>query len=369
MTPPFRVRVWGTGLIALLLPIGVAAQIALQAPPIVPAYVPQPERGTLIDQRRGLEQRKGELERGVDSLNAECGRVDSSDTAAVSACRARNVGLKEGIAAYRRDLAAFRCALSNAAIPGLRQQVASTQDAIRNVGFGTSVEAYNDLEEMTKQQRTQFIADMQDQTMSAIWAALTDVAIDLAKAGTLALASTGTAQGKHYIKMARSLGIDNPDVIGAIDALSKAEGKPAQARALNELIDKMKPLGKTSVTAYKAGSAESDGERAWRLAALGMLFVKQLAPEMVDRLATKLPTLAFGAVRQVTISTGLAVAPAGALFIHNMRVMGHTDEAIEQLDIATHQQLDAVRRLDVRMKSIVSQLKEQRSVQSGCRSL
>src|SRR5687768_8071249 len=211
MRSPFKVRIWSAGLLALLLPPCVAAQVTLQAPPAVPTYVAQPERGNLLEQRRGLEQRKGELEPGVDSFNAECAKVDSTDAARVSACRAQELRLREGIAAYRRDLAAFRCSLANAAIPGLKQQVAVTQHAIRGVGFGTSVEAYNDLEEMTKQQRKQFVADMQEQTMSAIWSALTDLAVDLTKAGTLALASTGTAEGKHYIKIARSLGIDNPD--------------------------------------------------------------------------------------------------------------------------------------------------------------
>lgn len=314
----------------------------------------------LAAERAELERMKQALETGVAGLNADCAQVDSRDAAKVADCGERNARLRSGMEEYAKRLAAYRCRSAEAAAAGLKEDIEHNQAAIRKIGLGTTTEAYERLEDVTREQLHDFEGELFEATFSAF--------VELGKIGAKAAASTGTAQGRRYVKYARDLGIDNPHVLEAIDAFSKAQGKPEKARALNEAVTRLRESGLTAYHSFKAGETQSAGERAWQLAAVALVLTEDAYPELARELARRFPSLAVGAAKQLTVSLGVAVAAPAVSFAHNMRALGYTSDAVRALDIASVQQLEAVDRLHARMKMLVAQLRTQRAVLAGCRS-
>lgn len=99
----------GTALLigSLAASSGARGQVTLEAVPVVPNGITEPDRSNLARQYSELERRKTETEAGVAQLNAQCSRVDSQDSAKVADCRARNQQLRQAVADYRRQLASF----------------------------------------------------------------------------------------------------------------------------------------------------------------------------------------------------------------------------------------------------------------------
>jgi hypothetical protein len=348
---------------AILIAMSAAwAQIALEPPPPVRNSIPEPQKSALETEKHGLEARRSVIESGVAKLGADCSRVDAQDAVRVSECSGRNHRLREDIHAYRQAVAAYKCRLAEPTVLALKRDIAGNEEAIRKIGLGPTVEAYERLAQMTKDQKIEFESAMLEATLNVLLSSL----VDVIKAGTVAAASTGTAQGRHYAKLAADYGLDDPRLLNAIKAFSETRDKPEMARQLNEIIDRIKLLGQASLKAYKAGGAKTDADRAWKLAGLAMVLAKEVAPKAAERLAQQFPSLAVDIAKNLTIKTGLAVASPAVTFAHNMRVLGYTRQAVEQLDIATDHQLRAIDILHERMKRLVGEVKEQRSVLAGC---
>lgn len=340
-----------------VLPTNVLLLIALAVPACaVHAQVAD----DLTGERTALERMKRDIDAGVGALNADCNQVDARDAGKVAECAQRNAQLRNDMDAYGARLAAYRCRSAAAAISKLKKDIADNQTAIRNIGLGTTIDAYEQLEEMTKEQKRDFEAEL----LEATFAAFVDVLPNAAEAA----AATGTAQGRHYAKMARDLGIDNPHVLEAIDAFSKAKGKPARARAFGEAVSTLKQTAISGYHGHALGAADSAGERAWQLAAIALAMSEEVYPELADALARRFPAIAVGVARKVTVTTGTALAAPAVSFAYNMRQLGYSSDAVAKLDISTDQQLRAVNRLHDRMKDLVARLKTEQGVQqrAGC---
>src|SRR6185436_18301938 len=104
----------------------------------------------------------------------------------------RNKQLRQDMDAYTKRLEAYRCRAAEAAIVKLKDDIESNQRAIRNIGLGTTTEAYERLEEMTKEQLHEFETELLEATFSAF--------VETGRSAAAAAASTGTAQGRHYLK-------------------------------------------------------------------------------------------------------------------------------------------------------------------------
>ena len=347
----------GATLVKTIPPTGLLLLIALA----VPAWAAHAQvADDLTNERMALERMKRDIDAGVAGLNADCNQVDARDAGKVTECAQRNAQLRKDMDAYGARLAAYRCRSAAAAISKLKKDIADNQTAIRDIGLGTTIDAYERLDEMTKEQKRDFEAEL----LEATFAAFVDVLPNVAEAA----AATGTAQGRHYVKMARDLGIDNPHVLETIDAFSKAKGKPARARAFGEAVSTLKQTAISGYHGYALGAADLPGERAWQLAAIALSMSEDVYPELVDTLARRFPTVAVGVAGKVTVTTGTALAAPAVSFAYNMRQLGYSSDAVAKLDISTDQQLRAVNRLHDRMKDLVGRLKAEQSAQqrAGC---
>lgn len=190
--------------------------------------------------------------------------------------------------------------------------------------------------------------------------------LDAAKKGVLVAGSTGTAQGKHYVKLARDLGADNAHFLEAIEKFSNAKGKPEMARALNGVIDQLKLMGDAAYKNVKAEHSRNGREFLLKYGNFMMVFVKQVAPDAAKEMADSFPSLAVDLAKKVGIKNALKVASPVATFIHDMRLVGYTNDAIAELDIATEVQLRGVKDLRDRMETSVKKLKEQRAISVTC---
>jgi hypothetical protein len=333
------------------------AQLRLEAPPLVPAAIPQPQRGALDERRAGLESRKVATEQGVASLNADCSHVDSRDTPRVAQCRGRNQALQQAISAYRRDLRAFKCALAQPSIAALRAQIADTQEAIRRLGLATTTEAYEQLEDMSRDQKADLDKELAEAFLSS--------ALSVAASGALKLGSLGTGQSERLATQADRLGFPSY-VRKKILALGHVKGKPEIARNVKITIEWLRRDAELGYHGYRTGQAQTAGERLWGAAGIAITLVKEVAPEAAAELAKRAPVLAVGVAKRITVEPGLAVAPATATFIHDMRLIGYTSEAIRELDVGTEGQLKAVDRLHLRMVALVRRLKTNRATAVEC---
>src|SRR5688572_8922914 len=342
----------------------VYAQVTLEAPPAVHRGVDEPARTRLINEHTRLAGRKPQIEAGVISLNADCGKVDSQDAARVSECRARNDRLRGDVAGYRKELAAYKCALAAPSIAAIKEDVEGNQEAIRRIGLETSAEAYEELEKMTKDQLHHFEEEMLEATFGAF--------LEIGKLGVTAAGAIKTAEGRKIIKWLGDLGIKDPRIRRPIEAFYKARNKGEKAEALNEALGELKKYGATAFHSYRTGQSPSGGEFAWRGAAIAMVMTEEMYPELAQDLTKALPSHAKRLVKKLTVAkhftaaAGAALAVPAVSFAHNLRALGYTKEAVQQLDIATDQQLDAVDRLHERTKALVKQIKDQRAIMARC---
>ncbi|MGH8747065.1 MAG: hypothetical protein ACREUK_11320 [Burkholderiales bacterium] len=353
---------------AACLSVHALAQLRLEPPPPVPAPIREPQRGALMRTHDALESRKTAAEKGVASLNAECSHVDSSDAARVAGCRGRNQDLRQAIAAYRRDLAAYKsaaytCALAKPSIDAFKAEITDTQAAIRRLGLATTVGAYEQLQDMSQQQ----LDDLNGELRDAILSSALSVGTDAIKEGLIQAGSIGTGQAERLATKAEKLGITNPDVHDAILALGHVQGKPEMARNAKYVIDQLRQLTEASYETYKIDHSKSGGEFLWGVAGFTMVFVRDVAPDAAKELAKRMPVLAVGAAGKIGVEPGLAVAPAVATFIQDMRLVGYTRDAVAKLDVATAGELEAIDRLHKRMVALVQGLKRSRATAAACR--
>jgi len=341
-----------------LIALTAHAQMRLEVPQEVSHDVAEPDKTRLLSEKDRLATSKTGIEGGVAALNSECSRVDTSDVGKVADCRSRNQHLRQAIDTYKRELAAYKCALAEPAIAALKESIAGNQEAIRKIGLDTTAEAYERLGEMTKEQLHEFEEEIIEATFSAI--------IEVVKLGTVAAASTGAVQGRHYVKYAKDLGIDNPHVLEGIEAFANVRGKPEQARALNHAIEEMKVVSLTSFHGLMAGGSKALPDQAWHLAAIALVMTEDMYPQLAQQLAKKFPSLAVGVLKKITVRTGVAVAAPLVSFSFNMWALGRTNDVVQQLDLATAKQLDAVKKLHERMRVLVDRLKVQRATLSRC---
>lgn len=344
---------------------GVAGPQTAQIEPI-PGGLPAQAVQDLESRRASLLEQRNALEAQINAFNGRCASVPE-DSPRVAKCAADQPALEasigkynDAVEQYNKLLTAYRCRAAEAAIARLKQSIEGEQQAIRKIGLVTTAQAYERLEDMTADQLRDFEGDMLEATLSAF--------IELGKLGATTAGSVGTAQGRHVLKRAKELGIDNPHVLEAIEGFYKARGKPEMARAFNEAIAQIKQDSFVFYHGHKAGSSASDGERAWRLASIALVMTEETYPQLANELRKRFPALAYSAAKGLTVSTGVALAAPTVSFVHNMRALGYTREAIADLDVATTRQLDAVNRAHERMKRLVKELKAQRNAAAGCRT-
>jgi hypothetical protein len=324
----------------------------------IPSGLPSQAVHDLESQRASLLRQRNALQSQINAFNQRCASVPE-DSPLLGTCEADQTALEAAAAKYNgavdrynKLLSAYRCKAADASIATLRQEIKSNEHAIEKIGLTTTTETYERLEDMTTEQLRDFEGDMLEATLSAF--------VEIGKIGVTKAGSIGTAQGKHMLKRARELGIDNPHVLEAIEVLYKARGKPEMARAFTDVITQLKHGSFSFYNGYKAGSSTSRGEQAWRVAAAALVITEDTYPELADELAKRFPSLAYSAAKGLTVSAGAALAAPTVSFVYNMRALGYTRDAVAALDVATTKQLEAVNHAHERMKRLVEQLKTQK---------
>src|SRR5882672_5935351 len=129
------------------------------------------------------------------------------------------------------------------------------------------------------------------------------------------------------------------------------------ARQLNVIVDTLKVQIVAARQAGKASEAHANAEKAWKYAEFAVVYLREIAPDAAAQLAKKFPSLALDVAKNLTVKTGISVASPIVTFGHNMRVLGHTSDALRGLDAAVDGQLEGVDRLHERMKTLVARLK------------
>ena len=320
----------------------------------------------LESRRASLLQQRDALQGQVTAFNGRCASVPE-ESPRVAQCAADQELLEsairkynDAVERYNKVLAGYRCRAAQSAVAKLKKDIDGNQQAIRKIGLATTAEAYERLEDMTADQLRDFEGDMLEATLSAF--------VEFGKLGATNAGSIGTAEGAHILKRAKELGAGNPHVLELIEAFYRTSGKPEMARTFNAAVTEIKKASFAAYHGYKIGGSSSDGERAWRLAAIALLMSEESYPQLANELRKRFPALAYSAAKGVTVSTGVALAAPTVSFVHNMRVLGYTKDAIASLDVATGQQLDAINRAHERMKHLVKDLKAEQKVLAGCRT-
>ena len=182
--------------------------------------------------------------------------------AGAGSCRERASSLREAAAGCRSDVAAGRlssCSVSlefrgdvaisssaadalatdfaaragrfdaaEAQVSGAHERVKADEAAIRALGFRARVDAFEDYGRLPGQVKARIERD----TISAIAdVALQGIAVGVTRAGSL---NPWTAQ--RLIGRLKALGFENRALFDAIRIVAKTRGKPAQAKALREVI-------------------------------------------------------------------------------------------------------------------------------------
>lgn len=349
-------------LLLCLAAVPAAAQVRLEPAGPVPQGVAEPPRSSLEGEKARLDGARGRIEGGVAELNAGCARVDSKDAARVADCRARNQQLREAIAAYRRELAAYKCALAAPAIDALGRGVEREQQALRQLGLGTTAAAFEQWRELTEEQRQDFVNEMLQATLlGAI-----DVGLGALKDVMSASISLNPVSVRGLVARAEKLGITNPHVHDALRAIGAARNKRETVEASKFFLEQLRLAGEAAYQTHVTTKSRSSGEALTNLGVLAMVFVNELAPDAAAALARRLPSLAVEIGGKLTLKAGLAVAPVAASFGWNMVVAGMTQAELERLELLPNEQLEAQRRLHERLKHLVQELKAQRAVLRGC---
>lgn len=349
-------------LLLWLVAVPAIAQVNLEPARPVPPGVTEPPRGSLEREKSRLDGARAQVEGGVAGLNRECGKVDQKDAARVAECGARNRQLREAIAAYRRDLAAYKCALAAPAIEALGHGIAREQQAIRNLGFATTAAAFEQLRELTEDQRQDFLNEiLQATVLGAV-----DVGLDALKDVMSASISLNPVSVRGVVAKAEKLGISNPHVLEALHAVGRARNKRETVDAARFFLEQLRLAAEAAYQTHVTTKSRSSGEALTNLGALAIVFVNELAPEAAAALAKRAPSLALEVGGKLTLKGGLAVAPVASSFLWNMHVAGKTEAELARLELMPNEQLAAQRRLHERMKHVVEERKVHRAALRSC---
>jgi hypothetical protein len=337
----------------LLLSLNAWAEFSLEAPP-PPEGLPEPQRTHAQDRYGQLQAQKTSIEQRVVQLHIECHHVDAGDTGLVKSCSQTNLSLREAINGYNHDLADYKCRLAayaQTAIPAIKSAIAGDQEALRRLGFDKTVAGYAELQEVTEHARE----DLQRELMEAAVTSAFSASAAALTSGVMKAGSLGTGQAEALYAKAQRLGITNPDALNAILALGKVKGKPEMARQASKVIGYLKQAGEEGWSAYKVSGSKSDADRLWDTAGFALVFVNEVAPEAAEAMAGRMPVLAVNVVSGgMSIQPGLSAAPAIATFIHDMRLAGYAQNALDSLDTGLQGQTSALRQLDERIKTLVA---------------
>lgn len=354
-----RVVVAATGCLLLAGP-ALAQLTHVARPPEPPTALATPAENLRFAEVAGALERKAAVhDPDLSALAADCPRMASSDARA-PACKARRDALAQRLKPYFTELRAYReqarTALQ-ARIAQLDRDLASMQNAIRNIGFGATAAAYEQWEELSEDAKDEM-------TSEAIGSMLTVMGSkEFAEAATAKLGavfdkhvsttlksplSWNTSNIHAQIREMERLGADNPHFHLLMRKVASAKDKRAYVESSIEVMRYVAQVYKNGKGFYSPATAKDWQRRNWAMAS-GVLTLlsdsKILKPDRaVKWLGTEAGRKTLGGMKAALSTANLA-----------MHLNLYLDVAIELENMSglPEQQLKTLEELDDRLKKIV----------------
>jgi hypothetical protein len=326
---------------SLLLPLSLilateARAAPLREPCVVPSNLPDPPRGKLLEQRTALIVRRAELKlRGERWNDSQCVRGGAEEGSPdESFCRSEYELLTEIRRTYQADTSRF-CEMVDRAqqmkreIDRLKARIKNHQQAIRHLGFLTSVAQFEDWEILSKSTKDEF----ERTALNAVFGEIFNAAEAAARFGK----SLNPWSVNVRINEFKKAGINSPKLFAIMRKMARIKDKPAKVEATVEFLRELQV-----VTSIGLAADPTSKESQWRaVASVLSLFVKDLG------------------LRWWLLQVNRADFTVSA--VYSFWVIANTSAGVKQLTQATEAQLKGLQVID---KLMVSDMKALRAART-----
>jgi len=232
----------GTLLLIMEIPIASASKLKFREPPSLPPALLERQFVELGKRRETLVEQFKSVNSQRLKFNDGCRKVKKSDVPKVQQCRQDEPVIRRAMRAYGAALKKWEKDVDHAEmvakleqdIDRLSERIKSHQQAIRNLGFPTSVQQFkewHDLSEAAKE-------DFKKAAISAVFAE----GFIAAQSTLKVVKSLNPPKANTLVRELKEAGINSPELFKLIRKVALVKGKPEMAKDIKPVLKRSSEL-------------------------------------------------------------------------------------------------------------------------------
>jgi hypothetical protein len=344
----------------------VCAQLASPAELAEPAAAPMglsPEQTLMLQKERtALQAMLETFNAHLNANKAQCGAIDPEDRARVAECDRSNTLLQHEYDEYSARLDAYRTRARRALegrISDLDRDLASVQKAIRNIGFGSSSEAFGEFEELSQSGKDAMVDEAVGSMLTVVGSPevgqkLSEVFDQTVSKRLISPASWNPWSVNGQIREMERLGVTDPYFHDLMRKVAATKNKREYVESATALMKYAVQGYKDSRALYKVGTASDWRERNWAMVSASLTFLSDKTYIRPERAVT---WLGMETGKKALLGFKAAMSATNVAFRYYQAFID-LQSNLEEISALPEHQLQSLVNLDKRLKGIVGQRNE-----------
>jgi hypothetical protein len=344
---------------AIMFAFPAAAQ-KVSRPPAAPAAVGTEKQAQFTQVESGLNGKADLHDVELAAYARECPAMPKTDPR-VSGCQSKREAVLTLIRPYNGELQAYRGdarSALQAVIGALDAELASVQNAIRNIGFNATTAASEDFEKLSEKGKAAMVDEAIGSVLTLVGSQelgdkLGEVFEKRASGRLISPVSLNPWNVNTQIKELERLDVTDPVFHGLMRKVAAAPNKRMYVESAMQLTKYASQSYKDGKATYKVADADGWRQRNWAIASATLTVLSDKTIIRLDRsfkwLATDVGKKALLEVKAAMSATNVA---------GNYVLLYSLAGNLEQISGLPEQQLASLERLDARLKDIVQRRNE-----------